>query len=52
MRCDGFYERGLSILTFGTKLRFKDIVAQKYADLVYNGLWFSQLKESLDAFVD
>lgn len=32
--------------------RFKDLVAQKYADLVYNGLWFSQLKESLDAFVN
>ncbi|MDI3478142.1 MAG: argininosuccinate synthase [Thermoanaerobacterium sp.] len=33
-------------------MRFKDIVAQKYADLVYNGLWFSPLRESLDAFVD
>ncbi|WKV07828.1 argininosuccinate synthase [Thermoanaerobacterium sp. CMT5567-10] len=33
-------------------MRFKDIVAQKYADLVYNGLWFSTLRESLDAFVD
>ena len=32
--------------------RFKDIVAQKYADLVYNGLWFSQLREALDAFVE
>lgn len=32
--------------------RFKDLVAQKYADLVYNGLWFSQLREALDAFVD
>ncbi|HHV73394.1 argininosuccinate synthase [Thermoanaerobacterium sp. PSU-2] len=33
-------------------MRFKDLVAQKYADLVYNGLWFSPLRESLDAFVD
>ncbi|MDI6604022.1 MAG: argininosuccinate synthase [Thermoanaerobacteraceae bacterium] len=33
-------------------MRFKDIVAQKYADLVYNGLWFSPLREALDAFVD
>lgn len=32
--------------------RFKDLVAQKYADLVYNGLWFSQLREALDAFVE
>ncbi|MGB9679308.1 MAG: argininosuccinate synthase [Thermoanaerobacteraceae bacterium] len=33
-------------------MRFKDFVAQKYADLVYNGLWFSPLKISLDSFVD
>ncbi|AFK85830.1 MULTISPECIES: argininosuccinate synthase [Thermoanaerobacterium] len=33
-------------------MRFKDLVAQKYADIVYNGLWFSPLRESLDAFVD
>ncbi|ERM91710.1 argininosuccinate synthase [Caldanaerobacter subterraneus subsp. yonseiensis KB-1] len=32
--------------------RFKDLVAQKYADLVYNGLWFSPLKTALDAFID
>ncbi|MGB9781141.1 argininosuccinate synthase [Caldanaerobacter sp.] len=33
-------------------MRFKDLVAQKYADLVYNGLWFSPLKTALDAFID
>jgi argininosuccinate synthase len=27
-------------------------VAQEYADLVYNGLWFSAFKLDLDAFVD
>lgn len=32
--------------------RFKELVSQKYADLVYDGLWFSQLKEALDAFVN
>jgi argininosuccinate synthase len=31
--------------------RFKRGVADRYADLVYNGLWFSPLKASLDAFV-
>jgi argininosuccinate synthase len=33
-------------------LHFKDLVALKYAELVYNGLWFSPLREALDAFVD
>lgn len=31
---------------------FKAGVAQKYADLVYNGQWFTPLREALDAFVD
>jgi argininosuccinate synthase len=31
---------------------FKQTVAQKYAELVYNGLWYSPLREALDAFVD
>jgi len=30
---------------------FKEIVALKYAQLVYQGLWFSKLRESLDVFV-
>jgi len=33
-------------------LHYKKIVEQHYADLVYNGLWFSPLKEALDAFVE
>jgi argininosuccinate synthase len=33
-------------------LQFKDLVALKYADLTYNGLWFTPLREALDAFVD
>ena len=33
-------------------LLFKDQVALKYADLVYTGMWFSPLREALDAFVD
>ncbi|WRS26531.1 argininosuccinate synthase [Oscillospiraceae bacterium MB08-C2-2] len=31
---------------------YKALVAQKYADLVYNGQWFTPLLNSLNAFVD
>ena len=31
---------------------YKAQVALKYADLVYNGQWFTPLKDALDAFVD
>lgn len=31
---------------------YKQLVAQKYGELVYDGLWFTQLKNALDAFVD
>ena len=33
-------------------LQFKRIVAEKYAQLVYNGLWHSSLKTALDKFVN
>ena len=33
-------------------LAYKDVVAVKYAELVYNGLWYTPLREALDAFVD
>ena len=32
-------------------LHFKQQVGLRYADLVYNGQWFTQLRKSLDAFV-
>ncbi|HET6529037.1 MAG TPA: argininosuccinate synthase [Actinoplanes sp.] len=32
--------------------RFKRGVDQRWAELVYDGLWFSPLKKALDAFVD
>jgi argininosuccinate synthase len=32
-------------------LRFKAGVEQRYAELTYDGLWFTPLKEALDAFV-
>lgn len=31
---------------------YKQLVSNKYAELVYDGLWFSPLREALDAFVD
>jgi argininosuccinate synthase len=33
-------------------MRQKDTLALTYADLVYNGQWFTPLKAALDAFVD
>jgi argininosuccinate synthase len=32
-------------------LRFKASVEQRYAELTYDGLWFTPLKKALDAFV-
>ena len=32
-------------------LRIKDQLAIKYADLVYNGQWFTPLRDALDSFV-
>jgi len=31
---------------------YKNIVGIKYAQLVYDGLWYTPLKEALDAFID
>jgi argininosuccinate synthase len=33
-------------------LRFKSSVEQRYAELTYDGLWFTPLKTALDAFID
>ena len=33
-------------------LHYKELVSNRYAELVYDGMWFSQLREALDAFVD
>lgn len=33
-------------------LHYKDLIAQRYAELVYDGLWFTPLREALDAFID
>lgn len=31
---------------------YKDIVAHKLAELLYNGLWFTPLREAISAFID
>ncbi|OGB87297.1 argininosuccinate synthase [candidate division WOR-1 bacterium RIFCSPLOWO2_02_FULL_46_20] len=31
---------------------YKQLVAQRYAELIYNGQWYTPLKESLDAFIN
>jgi argininosuccinate synthase len=33
-------------------MAYKNLIAQKYAQMVYDGQWFTPLKEALDAFVD
>ncbi|MBN1479523.1 argininosuccinate synthase [candidate division KSB1 bacterium] len=33
-------------------MRMKDMLAPKYAELVYNGAWFTPLRVALDAFVE
>lgn len=33
-------------------LHYKDLVAQRYAELVYNGQWYTPLREAIDAFVE
>ncbi|MCL5056767.1 MAG: argininosuccinate synthase [Actinobacteria bacterium] len=33
-------------------MHYKELVAARYAELVYDGVWFSPLREALDAFVD
>jgi argininosuccinate synthase len=45
--------RELEALTLDkSSLHYKDMIAEKYATMVYNGEWFTPLRESLDAFVD
>ncbi len=41
-----------SIVLDRATLTYKDQVAMKYAELVYDGMWFSPLREALDAFFD
>lgn len=49
-----FYaHRELEYLTLDrATLHYKEQVAIRYAELVYDGMWFAPLREALDAFVD
>ncbi|WP_347490033.1 argininosuccinate synthase [Desulfoscipio sp. XC116] len=45
--------RELELLTIDRiTLHYKEMVASRYTELVYDGVWFSPLREALDAFVD
>lgn len=45
--------RELELLTLDrATLHYKDQVALRYAELVYDGMWFAPLREALDAFID
>ncbi|MEN6411292.1 MAG: argininosuccinate synthase [Veillonellales bacterium] len=64
MKSRGVYENpGGSILYYAHReleyltldratLHYKEQVAVRYGELVYDGMWFAQLKEALDAFVN
>jgi argininosuccinate synthase len=44
--------QALEMMTLSREqLRFKEKVAVEYADLIYNGLWFSQLNRDLSAYI-
>ncbi|HET7152332.1 MAG TPA: argininosuccinate synthase, partial [Candidatus Kapabacteria bacterium] len=48
-----FAHRELERLTLDKPTsRYKDGIAREYSDLVYNGLWFSPLRNAFDAFID
>ncbi|HUH96297.1 MAG TPA: argininosuccinate synthase [Anaerolineales bacterium] len=63
MKSHGVYETpGGTILLFAHReleslildretMHFKEMIAVKYAELAYNGLWFTPLREAMDAFV-
>ena len=40
-----------SVVLDGETMHYKDLIAQKYAEMVYYGRWFTPLREALDAFV-
>ncbi|MCF7955236.1 MAG: argininosuccinate synthase [Phycisphaerae bacterium] len=45
--------RGLEMITLDKETQhYKQQIALKYADLVYNGQWFTKIRKALDAFVD
>lgn len=48
-----FAHRELEYLTLDrATMHYKEQVAVRYSELVYDGMWYSPLKEAIDAFVD
>ena len=48
-----YAHRELEYLTLDrATFHYKETVAIRYGELVYDGMWFSQLREALDAFVN
>lgn len=48
-----FAHRELELLTLDRQtFHYKELLAQKYSEMVYDGLWFHPLKEAMDAFVN
>ncbi|MHC1746726.1 MAG: argininosuccinate synthase [Negativicutes bacterium] len=48
-----YAHRELEYLTLDrATMHYKEQVAVRYAELVYDGMWFAPLREALDAFVD
>jgi argininosuccinate synthase len=48
-----FAHKELEALTLDKEtMHFKKMLEQKYAQLIYNGFWFTPLKEALDAFIN
>ncbi|HHX75063.1 MAG TPA: argininosuccinate synthase, partial [Firmicutes bacterium] len=48
-----FAHRQLESLTLDREtMRFKEMAGVKYGELVYYGLWYTPLREALDAFID
>ena len=44
--------RALEMMTLSREqVRFKEKVTAEYSDLIYNGLWFSQLNQDLSAYI-
>lgn len=48
-----YAHRELELLTLDRQtFHYKELLAQKYSELVYDGVWFHPLREALDAFVN
>jgi argininosuccinate synthase len=48
-----FAHRELERLTIDKwTVRYKEQMSPAYAELIYNGLWYSPLREAMDAFID